>query len=373
MNNDAGARTITADMPVKFLSAVHVREMLARWNIHPLVALRCTPALAVALAAGLVFDHRAAGAIACGAALTVGLGVYQSFGRSQLAPMAAATLGMALSTLVGTVAGLSVFTLLPAVALCGFWCGVLPSLAGGSLWIGQQCTIFLLVAASYPAAGGAGLGRAGLVLAGGMLQILTVELLVWLSDVRREVSGWAETRRDIADALALLRSHLHPRSTYFQFALRVAAALCIGEFVARQLELPNGYWIGMTTVLLLRMDFHDTWRRSLARVAGTIAGVLLATLLVHWLRPGPEMLAVLVLIFAILAFAFLRTHYGVFSAWITAYIVFLLVFAGVAEPVVARYRVLGTAIGAALALAAHLQFRLRPNRHLETEQPRPAA
>lgn len=349
-----------------------LRAACERWDIHPVVALRCTPALAVALAAGLLSGHPAAGAIACGAALTVGCGVYQSFARSQLGPMVAATLGMALSTLVGTVAGLSTLTLLPAVALWGFWCGLLPSLKGGSLWIGQQCTIFLLVAASYPAAGGSGLGRAGLVLAGGVLEIVTVELLVWLSDVRREVTGWARTRLEIAVGLRLLRGHLHPRSTYFQFALRLAAALCLGEFVARQLGMPNGYWIGMTTVLLLRMDFHDTWQRSLARIFGTVAGVLLATLLVHWLRPGTETLAALVLVFAMLAFAFLRTHYGVFSAWITAYIVFLLVFAGLTEPVVAQYRVLGTAIGAALALAAHLQFRLRPRQEQETEEPRPA-
>jgi uncharacterized membrane protein YccC len=190
-----------------------------------------------------------------------------------------------------------------------------------------------------------------------VLQIVIVESLVRLSDVRREVSGWAETRKEIADALRLLRAHLHPRSRYFRFALRLAAALCIGEFTARQLGLPNGYWIGMTTVLLLRMDFYDTWRRSLARVGGTIASALLATLLVHWLRPGPDLLAVLVLIFAMLAFAFLRTRYGVYSAWITAYTVFLLVFGGLAELLVARHRVLGTTIGAALAVTAHIQFR----------------
>jgi hypothetical protein len=47
-------------------------------------------------------------------------------------------------------------------------------------------------------------------------------------------------------------------------------------------------------------------------------------------------------------------------------------FAGLAEPTVARYRLLGTAIGAALAIAAHIQFRLRTSRHLETVEPRPA-
>jgi hypothetical protein len=58
-------------------TARKLHALLARWNIHPLVALRCTPALAVALAVGLGSGYRAAAAIACGAALTVGLGVYE--------------------------------------------------------------------------------------------------------------------------------------------------------------------------------------------------------------------------------------------------------------------------------------------------------
>lgn len=344
--------------PPRSATLARLRSVCERWSLRPLVALRCTPALAIALATGLVGGYRAAGAIACGAALTVGFGVYQDFARSQLGPMVAATLGMCLATLIGTVAGLSTAAMLPVTALAGFWCGLLPAMGGGSLWIGQQCTIFLLVAGSFPANGGLGLARAGLVLAGGTLQIIVVETLVSLADVRRELSGWAQTRAEIGEGLRNLRAGLHPGSEHFRFAIRVAVALCAGEFIARQFAFPNGYWIGMTTVLLLRIDFHDTWRRSLARIGGTVAGVLLATLLLAWLRPAPAATAAMAVAFGMLAFAFLRTHYGVFSAWVTAYIVCLLVFAGLTEPTVARYRIVGTAIGAALALAAHLHFRL---------------
>jgi hypothetical protein len=85
-------------MRVPSLAAAPLRQFLQRWNIEPVVALRGTPALVLALGAGLASAHAAAGAIVCGAALTVGFGVYQSFARSAFGPMAAAAFGMTLST-----------------------------------------------------------------------------------------------------------------------------------------------------------------------------------------------------------------------------------------------------------------------------------
>jgi hypothetical protein len=339
-----------------------LRAFLRRWDIHPLTALRCTPALAVALGLGLATGDVEAGAIACGAALVVGFGVYQSFARSQFGPMLAATLGMAVSTQVGTVAGLHTASMLPAVAWWGFSCALLPALGLGAQWIGQQSTIFLLVAGSFPETGPGSVIRAALVLAGGSLQIAMVELSCRLADLRREVSGWSETRRELAEGVRTLRAALSPRSLYFRFGLRLAATLCAGEFIARSFDLPNGYWIGMTVVLLLRMDFHDTWTRSIARVLGTAAGLLLAMVLIAWLRPGEAAMAALVLVFAMLCFAFLRTHYGLFSAWVSVYIVALLVFAGLAEATIIDYRLLDTAIGAALAIAGHIRLSNRAER-----------
>lgn len=343
-------------------AAERVRVALERWDIHPLTALRCTPALALALALGLAFGEPAAGAIACGAALVVGFGVYQRVARSRLGPMLVVTLGMALSTDIGTVAGLSTASMLPAAAWWGFSCGLLPSLGGGWLWIGQQSTIFLLVAGSYPGGGEAALGRTELVLAGGALQILITELLSRLGDLRGELAGWATTRQEVAEDIRQLRAALSLRSPHFRFALRLAAVVCLAEYIARRFAIPNGYWIGMTAVLLMRMDFHDTWTRSLARVGGTVAGLVLAAALLFWLQPRPAALAALVLVFAMLCYGFLRTHYGVFSVWVSAYIVFLLVFAGLAEASVVHYRLLATAIGAGLALVGHARFRLHLHR-----------
>jgi uncharacterized membrane protein YccC len=106
----------------------------------------------------------------------------------------------------------------------------------------------------------------------------------------------------------------------------------------------------------MRPDFQDTLQRSLGRIGGTLLGAIIATVLSAVLAPGPVALAVLVALFAFLAYGTLRLNYGVFSFFLTAYVVFLLALAGLGERQVAGERVISTLIGAAFALAAHIDF-----------------
>jgi uncharacterized membrane protein YccC len=86
---------------------------------------------------------------------------------------------------------------------------------------------------------------------------------------------------------------------------------------------------------------------------------VLATLIAHVLTPQPYVLAILVTVFAFCSYASLRFNYSVFALFLTGYVVFLLVLAGLAEPQVAAARIVSTLIGGAFALAAHLDFYLR--------------
>jgi uncharacterized membrane protein YccC len=142
----------------------------------------------------------------------------------------------------------------------------------------------------------------------------------------------------------------------FGFALRFASVLVAATLTERALAIPNGYWVAMTALLLMRPDFQDTLQRSLGRIGGTLLGAIIATVLSAVLAPGPVALAVLVALFAFLAYGTLRLNYGVFSFFLTAYVVFLLALAGLGERQVAGERVISTLIGAAFALAAHIDF-----------------
>ena len=198
----------------------------------------------------------------------------------------------------------------------------------GAFWIGQQCAIFLLVAGAYPGGVDQGLARAGLVMAGGLVQLVSYTVVVALE--RDPMPGLSphHVLADAAIALSGLRFHVRLRSPYFAFALRCAAALGVAVVAERLLAIPNGYWVAMTALLLMRPDFQDVLPRSLGRIGGTIAGVGLATVAAHVLGLGRETLAVLVVACAFLGFATLRLNYGVFALFLTGYVVFLLVRLG---------------------------------------------
>src|SRR4029077_10600549 len=102
-------------------------------------------------------------------------------------------------------------------------------------------------------------------------------------------------RPPIRDGLMTLRANLTRRSTAFRHALRLAAAVAIATGIYRVADLPRGYWMPMTALLVLKPEFHDTFARGAARIAGTIAGAALATLIVHLLVPGPGSLTPIVL------------------------------------------------------------------------------
>jgi uncharacterized membrane protein YccC len=233
----------------------------------------------------------------------------------------------------------------------------------GAYWVGQQCAVFLIISGAYAGGIDQALTRSALVLAGGATQIAIYAVIVLAT---RGDLGALSLRRmagDARTALSGLGYHLRLRSPYFHFALRVALVLALSVATERWLAIPNGYWVAMTALVLMRPDFQDTLARSFGRVAGTVAGAALATAITHLLAPGPVALAVLVVLFAFLAYATLRFNYGVFSLFVTGYVVFLLVLAGIAAPRVAYARTLGTAIGGAFALAAHIDFyRLRRRR-----------
>jgi hypothetical protein len=320
------------------------------------LAWRLAPAMVLVLAAGLALGNAQAGAIAAGGALIVGFGAFQQFAGSRAAPMLMALLGTGASTFIGTIAGTST----PAIALValvyGFWCGILPALGLGAFWVGQQCSIFLVIAAAYAGGTETALARTVLVMAGGAAQLLSFGLIVALEGKRAPDTFVHQMAAGGASLVTGLGAHLRWGSPELRFAPIFAAAFAVAVLFERWLHLANGYWVAVTAVILLRPDFHDTLLRSLGRLIGTIGGAVLATIITHFGTPSPLTLAVLVVLFAFLANATLRLNYGVFAAFITGYIVFLLVLAGLAEPQVAEARILATALGGAIALAAHLSF-----------------
>jgi uncharacterized membrane protein YccC len=122
----------------------------------------------------------------------------------------------------------------------------------------------------------------------------------------------------------------------------------------RVLEMPNGYWVPMTVLLILRPAARETAARALARLLGTLCGVGLLTLLMALLRPSIPVLVGLIAATAWACYAFLRVNYAILSMAITMYVVLLFAIAGLPELLVALHRAVATLLGGLIALSAHL-------------------
>lgn len=160
-------------------------------------------------------------------------------------------------------------------------------------------------------------------------------------------------RPPVRDALTTLWANLTPGSTAFRHALRLAVTVGAATGVYHVFQIPRGYWIPLTALLVLRPDFHDTFARGIARIAGTVAGAAVATVIVNVLAPGTVSLAVLVLVFVWGCYALFRMNYALFTICLTGYIVFILMLGGVAEMTAATTRALYTIAGGALALCVY--------------------
>jgi len=160
-------------------------------------------------------------------------------------------------------------------------------------------------------------------------------------------------RLRLAGTVALLRANLRIESATFRHALRLAVCVVIGTLAGRLLDWRRSYWMPMTIALILRPDFTSTFSRGLLRLAGTLAGLVLATGLFHFLAPGLAMKATLIALFSFLIRCYGPANYGVLVTALTALVVLMFTIAGGAPAQVMVARGLNTALGGVIALVAY--------------------
>ncbi|GAA0474268.1 FUSC family protein [Streptomyces sp. NPDC046215] len=156
--------------------------------------------------------------------------------------------------------------------------------------------------------------------------------------------------------LRALRREARWSSPVGRHAVRVAAVALAGYALGSALPFGHTYWAPMTSVMVMRPDFGQTYSRGVARFAGTVVGVLVAGALMATTRPGAWVSAGLAVVCIGLMYLLMRTGYSVASACIAAYVVFLLGIAGEGWSQTVQERVALTLLGGVLAMAAYALF-----------------
>ncbi len=168
---------------------------------------------------------------------------------------------------------------------------------------------------------------------------------------KREASRPRKLR--LRSAWATLRANFSLHSAAMRHAIRLGACVALGDAIGRGLLFQRSYWLPMTIAVILKPDFTGTYSRGLWRLSGTFVGLVLATVLFHFLPPNPWLEVVLI---AALTFV-LRwagpANYGLFVVTISALVVLLAAVVGQSPEATIHARALNTFVGGVLALLAY--------------------
>jgi uncharacterized membrane protein YccC len=152
-----------------------------------------------------------------------------------------------------------------------------------------------------------------------------------------------------------VKFEFNSRSFTFRFSLRLALGMGIGIAVYKYFHIPHGYWIAMTTMIVLQPEFGATITKAFNRTKGTLLGATLGSLL--FLIPLP--LVVNMAVVAVCTFFmmyFIQRNYAIAAFFITVMVIALF---HLLEPVtwqLGGIRVLNTLAGCGLAMLGGYAF-----------------
>jgi len=152
----------------------------------------------------------------------------------------------------------------------------------------------------------------------------------------------------------LLFDNLTWGSNIFRHSLRVSIATVAGYLISRLLPFGHSYWILLTIIVILKPAYSLTKKRNFERLMGTLAGALVGMLILFFIKDR-TVLFVLMILFMIGTYSFLRNHYLVAVTLMTPYVLLLfhLLYPTDFRTILSD-RVIDTAIGSAIAFVANI-------------------
>lgn len=166
-------------------------------------------------------------------------------------------------------------------------------------------------------------------------------------------------RRRAAAELRVARGHLRWRDPFTRHAVRLSVTFAVAVVVSHWLDLPHPYWLPMTVAWISKPAQSDTTTKVVARVCGTLVGVLVSALVLEVLQPGDGILIGLVGLAAVLALAYVFANYSLAVTGVTIFVFFLFTLAG--EPMGSSFgsRVLATVLAGVLVFVAAVAWPTR--------------
>lgn len=141
--------------------------------------------------------------------------------------------------------------------------------------------------------------------------------------------------------LSRLRGHRNLDDDFLRHGVRLSILVTLATILSDVTDYPHDYWLPMTIAWVTRPDANGTTTKIIARIAGTVVGVLLTAVVVDVLSMSPAAISILVGIATAVAIAFVWANYAIAVIGITFIVIGLFTFDG--DPV-------GSTIGLRIAL-----------------------
>jgi uncharacterized membrane protein YccC len=149
-----------------------------------------------------------------------------------------------------------------------------------------------------------------------------------------------------------LVANFTPKSLIFRHAARISLVCGLDIILSIILHIDHGYWLLLTSLIVLQPHISGTMRRGVERIGGTVAGGIFAALLAVALH-SPLMTAAVIFPLALLSLAMRPISYTAFAFFLTpAFILVWLPYSG--DWQLALVRVADTIAGSLIAVAAML-------------------
>jgi len=304
--------------------------------------------IGVCLAIEFAFDAPTHGAIGTGA-------LFSGFVGMDAGALPRAAWQAAVSPVVGAAAALGILTsqsaplAVLAMGLVGVTAGYFFAYSLRLAIYGLSVALALMVAQGFFLPVDEALPALGWVTLGAFTQVLW-SLLVWVFYERRargEPSGW-----DWPEFRKTMRENLTLESVACRHAIRFGAALAAGVAIYRIFDMDDhGFWIPLTILFVMRPDRDETYLRLVLRAAGTVLGLILATVFAETVNSDAVTVVILFLA-AAFCFGLLTVQYALFTTAVTVYVVLLTDTLGENAWHAADLRALGTALGILIAFLA---------------------
>lgn len=152
----------------------------------------------------------------------------------------------------------------------------------------------------------------------------------------------------------LLLNNLTLTSNIFRHSLRVSIATILGYIISGFLPFGHGYWILLTVIVILKPAYSLSKKRNYERLAGTLLGALTGILILYFIKDR-TVLYVLMILFMMGTYVFIRTNYLICVTLTTPYVLLLfhLLYPFDFRTILLD-RVIDTAIGSAIAFLANI-------------------